>query len=358
MRFYSVELLDGINTFIWELYKIFTSLGHQCFVLTGFCRNKESICKFFNVQKPQIIPVHQFYEKYSYRNMFKEIISWLKRGVKILRRISPDVVIANGAIPVPDSIMGLKIVVNHDLEFRKNLMYLYDFFAYRSYDFVISTSTELKESFRKFFCYPLTKIIRIPICIDTSKYIVRSSGERELALLHIGTRTEKNLITTFKIFKYVIKELPETKLYIVGPDTPFLRELLLKMKSTSSNIVFLGKVSKERLIQVISSVKVTIVPSIYRVPVISPTVLESFSSGTPVVGFDSISADLLKNNFNGFRCSRNESPKKVSSKTIMLLLDDEMWKQFSRNALQTAKKFDSKVVASKYLKLFNAVKSN
>jgi len=66
-------------------------------------------------------------------------------------------------------------------------------------------------------------------------------------------------------------------------------------------------------------VRVLCVPSRYVVPVASPTVLESFAAGTPVVGSTGISRDLLSPGVNGYRCDPGNEVEIAAS--IEALLD-------------------------------------
>ena len=96
------------------------------------------------------------------------------------------------------------------------------------------------------------------------------------------------------------------------------------------------------------------VPSIYRVPVLSPTVLESLASGTPVVaGSTGISNDLVIDGYNGFRVYPTDY-KEIARKILMLITDNILWKQLSANARSMATNFDASVVAKKYIKLYES----
>jgi glycosyltransferase involved in cell wall biosynthesis len=100
-----------------------------------------------------------------------------------------------------------------------------------------------------------------------------------------------------------------------------------------------------------SRVKVTSVPSSYRVPVLSPTALESLASGTPVVGGSTaISRDLLVDEYNGFTVYPTDF-NALSEKIALLTRNADLWKTLSANARSSAQSFDASIVGRKYIRL-------
>ncbi|MCJ7632029.1 glycosyltransferase, partial [Candidatus Bathyarchaeota archaeon] len=158
---------------------------------------------------------------------------------------------------------------------------------------------------------------------------------------------------TLKAFSILAKMDPAIKLYIVGSLSERPKRLLSKVKEEfSRRIICLGHVSKTDLRDLYSRVKVTSVPSIYQVPVLSPTVLESLASGTPVIGGSTaISCDLLVDNYNGFRVHPNDF--NTLAKRISILTENkELWDKLSVNARSIAENFDASAVSKKYVDLY------
>jgi glycosyltransferase involved in cell wall biosynthesis len=199
--------------------------------------------------------------------------------------------------------------------------------------------------------------VRITICIGTEKYYSTDIDEREHAILHVGTWSDKNLATTVDAFRIASQNDPQLRLYIVGDMNWSLPQSVISRveQKTKKRITCLGQISREELKKLVSKVKATCVPSTYKVPVLSPTVLESLASGTPVIGSSSgISRDILIHHYNGFRVNPVDSSK-MADTISMLTKDNELLETLSKNALNLIKSFDSSVVAREYINLYNQI---
>lgn len=357
---------DGINAFVYELADAFINLGHDVYLVFGCAAYEpgglgketveERIKRMFAVDAvPCVISLSSYpHCTGSYFSFFfEQNFLFLFRGSKIISEISPDMVIFNGATTTRCS--SFKVAVNHDLQFRSSLLKCYDMLIYRTLDKVIATSNELRQEFARQLNMKLDKVVVIPICIDARKYMSRSLSERKRAILHIGTRREKNPESTVDAFEMIAKHDSEIKLFVVG-EPHELRERLkarIKRKDIRRRIFLMGRVSKEKLRNLYSYVRVTSVPSLYSVPVLSPTVLESLASGTPVVCSSSgVSQDILKDGYNGFRVRSRDSAL-LAERILMLMSDNELWKRMSRNSLYTSRFYDKIYVAKEYLSLLN-----
>jgi glycosyltransferase involved in cell wall biosynthesis len=354
----------GISVFIFELSNALIRDGHKVYLVSGrdVPKTETALKMMFDVEKlPIIIPLQRsLTETYSLKldvGTAKELSLWLSQGSHLLRNIAPDMVIINGAVPICSS--TFKVAVCHDLEFRARtgpyaLQKLYDKALYQIFDKVAATSTELAKLASNQLGIKSEKVITIPTCIDTSKYAVLPREQREHAILHVGTWIDKNLETTVKAFCKLAKTDPALKLYVVGNLWEWPKNILSKVKEEfSERICCVGKISKMQLKDLYSRVKVTSVPSIYRVPLLSPTVLESLASGTPVVGGSTaISRDLLVDGYNGFTVYPTDF-NTLSERIALLTRNAELWNRFSANARSSVQNFDASVVGRKYLGLYN-----
>jgi glycosyltransferase involved in cell wall biosynthesis len=357
----------GIPQFIFELSSALIKDGNEAYVISGreVPKTQITIKEMFGVEKlPKVLPLLEVQTETLSgkldRDMMKEFLLWLSHGSQLLEEIAPDMIIANGAVPVFSS--TFKVVVCHDLELRArarsmgsySLLRLYDRAVYRMFDKVATTSTELAQAVPFKLAINSEKVIIIPICIDTHKYVALPLEQRDHAVLHVGTWSGKNLEATVKAFCKLAKTDPKIKLYIVGDLPRIPEDILSKVRGEFSRRIFcVGRISKVKLRDLYSKVKVTSVPSIYQIPVLSPTVLESLASGTPVVGGSTaISADLLVDGYNGFKVYPSDF-NTLSERISLLTKNNELWSRFSVNAQSTAKLFDSSVVARKYVRLYN-----
>ena len=94
---------------------------------------------------------------------------------------------------------------------------------------------------------------------------------------------------------------------------------------------------------------VVVVPSLQEN--FSNVILESLSSGTPVVAFDvGGNKDLIHNDFNGFLAEPFKT--KDLSKKILYALEEAKNYQFSLNARQSTKKFNFDTIADSYKQMY------
>lgn len=349
--------VDGISFFIWELSNELISQGHEVFVISGYNDgNLINVKEMFEIENlPKVICLNQKpLNEIKLQSGMKIIYNWLCHGSKILHKIMPDMIICNEAMPL--IYPNFKVVVCHDLEYRFPGRKIYDKIFYRLYNRVITTSEELRRNVMIELRIKPNKIAKIPLCINTKKYLKNSIDERDHAILHVGTWKDKNLQTTLAAFQLLATKDQRLKLFVVGDIWSWPRRLLSSIdKRIRKRIICLGRVSKKELRVIYSKVKVVCVPSNYRVPVLSPTVLEALASGTPVVGSSTgISKDILIHGYNGFRIPPMDHIQ-TAEKILSLIKDDGLWSEMSRNALKISELFSPSKVARMYFELYNNV---
>jgi glycosyltransferase involved in cell wall biosynthesis len=356
----SVLNVNGINFFIFELSNALIKAGHKVDVISAFEEESDgiSIKDLFDVER--FPTIRTFGRSRNYKSWMKESrrepLLWLSRGSLFLREIAPDMLIANGVVPIRSP--TFKVLLYHDLEFRRSLyqkLYARVLIRAHTFDVIATTSTELAKRIPLDLGVKSGKIEVIPVCINTQKYVSLTQEKRERAILHVGTWRDKNLETTVRAFCTLAKIDPMMKLYVVGDLWSKPKQILSTVKrEIATRIVCVGIVSKRELRELYSRVQVAVVPSIYKVPVISPTVLESLASGTPVVGGSTaISNDLLVDGYNGFRVYPTDF-RTISERILSLTADIGLWNRMSTNAQSHAKKFDAASVARKYVTLYQS----
>jgi glycosyltransferase involved in cell wall biosynthesis len=320
---------------------------------------EEAVKNMFSVETvPSIVNLSfQSYGKGNFSTTFMENIFFTFKGSRKMREISPDMVIFNGVTTM--LCPYFRVAVCTDMQFRVNsiLHKYYVSVTYRAFDKVVASSTELKQGLNNQLRVPAEKISVIPVCIDTSKFLPQPKSKRINAILHIGTRPEKSPAITVDAFERIARNDPEIQLLIVGQIDPRVPPLLSRIKQKDKEIrkriSFLGRVSKENLAKLYSSVKVTCVPSDYVIPVSSPTVIESLASGTPVVGSaTAISQDILINGYTGFRV-RPGDVEQFASKLKIMLENEQLWDEMSKNAMNVAQLCDKANVARRYISLYD-----
>jgi len=176
-------------------------------------------------------------------------------------------------------------------------------FAMSSY--IAATCSELQAALARELVVNINRIDVIPTCLNLRNYFTIKPRNRVRAISHVGTAAYKNAAATIEAFSRIGAD--DVRLLIVGlRDAALERSLARLSLGLQSRVVCCGRVSAEEFIALASSVRIVSVPSLYRVAVASPTVLEAFACGTPVVGSDSISRDILDNGVNGYRCNAGD----------------------------------------------------
>lgn len=359
-------IADGMNVFIYELSDAFINLGHEVYLISSLAGNvpwggkvalfEKAVKEMFSVEKvpfPFGLSYATHGKSFAFRYMEQNLLFTVK-GPQIVKEISPDLVIFNGASTMLCPFF--KIAVAHDLQFRIKISKYYDSLSYRAFNVIAAASTELKNELVRQLHLPPAKIEIIPICVDTAKFSPKAMNERIHAILHIGPRMEKRPDITLDAFEKIARHDPEIKLFIAGQfgpkDVPLLSRIKRLKKDIRERVIVLGRVSKEQLADLYSQVKVTCVPSDYVVPVCSPTAVESLAAGTPVVGsLSAISKDILIDGYDGFRVQPN-NVEMFASRIDSLIKDDDLWSKASRNAQEVAKRCDKKNIALDYLSLY------
>ncbi|MEA2582809.1 MAG: hypothetical protein QOF33_894 [Thermomicrobiales bacterium] len=348
-RRFALDVPDGINIFIFSLSQELLEMGNEVTVVANTVSSKDKVREFYKMSRyPESIALSE--RSHFNHEAGRMLATWYLKGRKVVDDARPDLVIVNGALPF--TFRATTCTVSHDLEPHGGrigfVRPLYKGLSYRRSDRIVATCTEVRDGLSKELRVDSSLIDVIPTCIDTKAYENEEFDARENAILHMGTVGYKNPIATIKAFARVRSDCT---LYITGRMEEYIEDFIRGLpQSIRDRIEFLGYASAERLKRLLGTVKIVSVPSQYVVPVASPTVLEAFASGTPVVASRSISRDILRHDDNGFVCQA-EDEQEMSRRFELLLDDAGRWKAMSLNASRTAEYFSARRVAERYLEL-------
>lgn len=343
----SIDAADGVNAFIFSLSEALMRRGDEVLLVTPSRSSEEQIRDRFG--SPAFTSAHYLCgdPKPTHREM---ITAWWNRGLPLLRQLKPDFIIMTGALPL--RLPYPSCIISHDLEKRWSygsvVRQIYKMYSYRKVDRIVATCSELRQALAKELFMRADDISVIPTCIDIRTYRNSRVEARERAVLHVGTSEWKNPAATIDAFA----RLPRAaKLYIAGNETPEIKQRLACLpEAVRKNVSLLGIVDSKRLKELLSTVRVLSVPSIYAVPVASPTVLDGLASGTPIVGSMSISVDLLTDGHTGFRIDPRDT-QELTDKFELLLRDDNRWQLISAACRLRSETFSSDVVMQKFVDL-------
>lgn len=186
-----------------------------------------------------------------------------------------------------------------------------------------------------------------------SKYGINT----KFTLLFIGRLSEKKGVS------YLIEAMSKIILQananlIICGDGPLSKDLgeLVRRKRLEKFVKFAGYVSNSDKLDYLFLSDILIVPSIVTqsgdtegLPVV---VLEGLAAGIPIIVSDvSGIKDVIINGYNGFLVEP-ESSDGITEKALSLLDNEELRVYFSKNALESSKKYDWNIIAEKYIKIF------
>jgi len=349
-----LDFPDGINISIFSLAKALRAAGHEVHFLTTSRCDKTKIADFFEFHEADAI--HSLTDKRSEDlSRLDPLFLWIKPARAIIRRLQPDAIILNGALPV--RLPAPTAAVSHDLERQGRRVginldlarILYKWLAYRRVDRVVVTCSELLPSLARELGLNPAAITIIPTCFNTSEYAGRPLPERRNAILHIGTALYKNpggAVAAFARMKN-----PRTELLIVGQKNAELERLIAgQPPAVGARIHVTGFLSMAELRGLLGSVRAVIVPSTYAVPVASPSAIEPLLAGTPIVCSSSISRDVVGEGA-GLVVDVGD-PGQVGAALDLLAGDDAAWTRMSAATAGVAERFSATRVAESYVRLF------
>lgn len=343
-----LDVPDGINIFIFSLASELLAAGNDVLVVGTTLSDPDGLAELYEMKRYPEVTALSSERELNWRYARVAAI-WYKRGRKLIESLRPGLVIVNGALPF--RIGPKSAIVAHDLERRivgTVARTAYKRFAYGYGQKLVATCSELRWALGAQLAIDPRAIAVIPTCIDPSAYVGQPLGEREDAILHVGTDAYKNPTATVRAFARIGNG--STQLYLTGKADVSVGRIIASMPTgVQKRIHLLGYIPAQELRRLLGSVRLVSVPSRYFVPVASPTVIEAFACGTPVVAFDGISRDLVRDRQNSLLCAGGS--EELASCFRALLADDRLWEGLSRGAVRSTGEFSASRVASAYLDL-------
>ena len=344
----SLHLPDGINVFIFALAEELIGRGHAVTVVSTCRFNAETVRETFRCREyPKLVSLTDR-DHLGYLSTGK---AWLLRGFSVVRRLKPDAVIINGAIPM--RMPGHTALVSHDVEQRvpqhRRVRIAYKKFCYSLVDEIVGTCSEVANDLATEIATDRQRIRVIPTCINVANYDPLPLERRRRGILHMGTVGYKAPVASLQAFAKLGDT--DSELFITGQMTPALRELLDRLPNAIRSKIHCGRfLTSSALKELIESVRVVSVPSEYSTPVASPTVLEAFAARTPVVCSHSISRDIIRPETNAIVTSTSDE---MTAAFQRLLTDDALWQRLSSGAAETMVEYSAPSVARQYEELFS-----
>ncbi|GIV28421.1 MAG: N-acetyl-alpha-D-glucosaminyl L-malate synthase BshA [Bacteroidia bacterium] len=181
---------------------------------------------------------------------------------------------------------------------------------------------------------------------------ISNKSKNEKILMHISNfRKVKRIDDVVKIFALIRKKIP-SKLVLVGdgPEKPFIERLVRNLK-LQRDVIFTGRIAEP--LEILASADLFLLPS--ETESFGLSALEAMALGVPVIS--SNSGGITEVNIHGktgFTCQVGDV-NSMARYSIELLVDAKKHLNFSKNAMEQAKKFDVKNILPKYLHLYSKV---
>lgn len=222
---------------------------------------------------------------------------------------------------------------------------------------IIGLSNWLKTSAKNSALFKNRKVVNLPNPIDTnifkpfdknkSRELWGLPKNKKLVLFGaMGATSDprKGFKELSQAFKYIDRD--DIEFVIFGASTP------ANPPEIGFKTNYIGSLSDDvSLVTLYSAVDVMIVPS--KQENLSNAIMESLACATPVVGFDiGGNSDLIDHKNNGYLSPAFDA--EALAKGIEWILDNEKYEELCSNARdKVMREFDSKIVAEKYIKLYN-----
>ncbi len=190
---------------------------------------------------------------------------------------------------------------------------------------IITVSNDSKRKIIKDYGVAPEKIHIVYNGVDIDKFKVHEDIEKnENQVLFVGDtmNKRKGFNILYRAFKeFIIKEIPEAKLHVVGK----------KRGIVDKNIYYHTFISDYELVNLYNSSSVTAIPSVYEA--FSYPCVESMGCGTPVVAsLRGGIPEVVEHNKNGLLSELDE--KQIADNIIYLLQNQEVARKMGRDGIK------------------------
>ncbi len=347
----TIDRIGGVSTFIFEVSEALIAAGHEAAVLDySHQRDREWIKEHYFVEYvPKIYSLKEWSNKDYWPprgSSPRDQVIWMIRGSRFIKWFEPDIVLINGIIPLIKRRRTRYIAYAHTIcphvcraRHSKVLgkVFLKLLYQYTP-DKIYAATRREKHCLTKYIGLNRDTIEVIPPCINIDK-LYRPSRNKENIIMHIGTSYLKNLELTMKIFDRICGSI-DVELHIAGYHGVEHEEMKNRLidKECHDKIVFLGTLPRQKLIDALAKARLLLVPSRYES--FNYASIEAMALGTPIIASYMVPPNVVLDGITGYRINSLDDPAPYIEKIRLLLTNDELWRDFSRNAIEHAKTFD------------------
>jgi glycosyltransferase involved in cell wall biosynthesis len=348
--------LDGVNRFVFTLADGLNALDHEVHVLSYSCHDI-SPSKLSSFSKRIFdaegnTEIHTLVGATTKPTWSRIAFTWGRVGSKLLKELGVDAVVINGITPLRSD--AIKLAVNHgifhgDFRFmtglrRKFCLEMARMLYRYNVDTPVCVAPRLKRELKK---YLGIDFMVVPLPLKLYLFHSATLESRSNEILHVGTRSEKNVETSISIIRMLREEMKiDARLVVVGPKNTYIKNLMKRYENlTPRYLDFRLDISSLELRRLLARARALLLPSRYEA--FSYTVLEAFASGLPVVVSGAVPGELVADGQNGFRLPTLELHP-YAARLADLFTNSGLWKAISANAIETASGYAHVKIAEKY----------
>lgn len=368
--FYPAEYGGGEVAFL-NIAKGLVKKGNEVSIVSQNLSNQKSYEKKFGIN------IYRVGKKIDYKGMmplnFLDNLSYLIFSFFKIIQLKPDIIHSNTYVPTISSDLASKIIK------KPHVATIHD--VYFSHNNFWKNWTKQKNEFLNLFLGPLIERIIVNMKLAFIHTVSQTSKED---LLKIGSKNriivipngleikktndkKRDLCEFFYIGRHVfyknldtaIKGISKTKnakLIIAGDGPMKIKWMgLCKELDVESRVKFIGKISNEKKLKILSGCNSLILPS--SIEGFGICLIEAMFQKTPcIVNNVSPLNKIIKNNYNGIIAENNaDSWSKAFEK---MCNNKKLFIKLSNNSFKESKKYDIKSIVDKLIEEYQKILKN
>lgn len=356
---------EGIGYHVYNLSKNLIKRGHEVTVITrGFLKVEKSFLDGIKIIKTPFIPLYPIHvnihglfvnnllksieHKFDIINIHTPLSPIIKTNLPTISTIHTSVIENARHTEIVD-LKSLSAKIMTKLVSSSLISKLI-----KNSNLVATVANSVARELKKYYGFDKANVVGNGVDEKLFKPIKKKGKEKYI--LYVGRLSyRKGLFDFLKVAKQICKNY-HIKFILVGKGEleGKLKERVRK-ENLQDKIIFLGHISRKKLIQLYQNATLLIMPSHYESgPLV---ILEAMSCGVPIVSTRvGIAPEVISNMKNGILVPV-KSPKKIAEAIIKLLKNKGLRRKLGDNARKSIlKKHTWKIVTDKYENLYNLSK--